>query len=154
MNYNINGLKIILNSEVIDEIKKYYNSSLRYETGGVLIGKFNKDNKVIEVIEVYELKTNFFSKILYKRNVKKAQKIINKRWHESGGVLNYVGEWHTHPNMRALPSHTDINSLKEIASKVHEILPGVVMIIAGDDNEINLVIQFKRMIKIFPLFRE
>lgn len=40
-----------------------------------LLGKFNKENRVVEITEVHELKTNFFSRILYKRSGRKAQKI-------------------------------------------------------------------------------
>ena len=68
MNYEINNLKIIVKNEVIDNIKKFYWSNLKYETGGILLGKFNRKNKLIEISEVYELKTSLFSKILYKRN--------------------------------------------------------------------------------------
>ena len=65
MNYEINNLKIIVKNEVIDNIKKFYWSNLKYETGGILLGKFNRKNKLIEISEVYELKTSLFSKILY-----------------------------------------------------------------------------------------
>ena len=141
MNYEINNLKIIVKDEVIDNIKKSYWSNLKYETGGILLGKFNRKNKLIEISEVYELKTNLFSKILYKRNARKAQKIINKRWKETEGIINYIGEWHTHPNMLAHPSGTDINSLKEIHDKVKRVLPGTILIIAGKDENINLIVQ-------------
>ena len=110
MYHIINNLKIIVKPEVISDLKRYYCSSIKYETGGILLGKFNRNNRVIEIVEVYELKTNFFSRIFYSRNARKAQKIIDKRWHETDGIINYVGEWHTHPCMQAIPSDTDINS--------------------------------------------
>ena len=96
MKYNINDLKIIVNDKILDDIRKYYCLNTNYETGGILLGKFNKENRVVEITEVHELKTNFFSRILYKRSGRKAQKIINRRWHETNGVINYIGEWHTH----------------------------------------------------------
>ena len=154
MNYEINNLKIIVKDEVIDNIKKSYWSNLKYETGGILLGKFNRKNKLIEISEVYELKTNLFSKILYKRNARKAQKIINKRWKETEGIRNYIGEWHTHPNMLAHPSGTDINSLKEIHDKVKRVLPGTILIIAGKDENINLIVQSGDIIEMRILSKE
>lgn len=154
MNYEINNLKIIVKDEVIDNIKKSYWSNLKYETGGILLGKFNRKNKLIEISEVYELKTNLFSKILYKRNARKAQKIINKRWKETEGIINYIGEWHTHPNMLAHPSGTDINSLKEIHDKVKRVLPGTILIIAGKDENINLIVQSGDIIEMRILSKE
>ena len=154
MNYEINNLKIIVKDEVIDNIKKSYWSNLKYETGGILLGKFNRKNKLIEISEVYELKTNLFTKILYKRNARKAQKIINKRWKETEGIINYIGEWHTHPNMLAHPSGTDINSLKEIHDKVKRVLPGTILIIAGKDENINLIVQSGDIIEMRILSKE
>lgn len=120
---------------------------MKYETGGILLGKFNKENKVIEIAEVYEIKTNFFSRILYRRNAKKAQKIINKRWRQTDGVINYIGEWHTHPGMQAIPSTTDLNSLSEISTKVRDFLPGTLLLIVGEGEKINLVVQCGGVIK-------
>lgn len=154
MNYEINNLKIIVKDEVIDNIKKSYWSNLKYETGGILLGKFNRKNKLIEISEVYELKTSLFSKILYKRNARKAQKIINKRWKETEGIINYIGEWHTHPNMLAHPSGTDINSLKEIHDKVKHVLPGTILIIVGKDENINLIVQSGDIIEMRMLSKE
>lgn len=127
---------------------------LNYETGGILLGKFNKENRVVEITEVHELKTNFFSRILYKRSGRKAQKIINRRWNETNGVINYIGEWHTHPNMQAVPSSTDISSLKEITEKVKGVLPGTILIIAGKENQTNLILQKDNAIWIQSLLKE
>ncbi len=147
MYHIINDLKILVRPEVLSDLRRYYYSGMKYETGGILLGKFNRNNRVIEIVEVYELKTNFFSRILYRRNARKAQKIINKRWRETDGVINYIGEWHTHPCMQAIPSDTDINSLKEIAEKVRDTLPGTILIIVGKDEKINLVVQHEDTIK-------
>ena len=154
MKYNINDLKIIVNDKILDDIRKYYWLNTNYETGGILLGKFNKENRVVEITEVHELKTNFFSRILYKRSGRKAQKIINRRWHETNGVINYIGEWHTHPNMQAVPSSTDISSLKEITEKVKGVLPGTILIIAGKENQTNLILQKDNAIWIQSLLKE
>ena len=154
MKYNINDLKIIVNDKILDDIRKYYCLNTIYETGGILLGKFNKENRVVEITEVHELKTNFFSRILYKRSGRKAQKIINRRWHETNGVINYIGEWHTHPNMQAVPSSTDISSLKEITEKVKGVLPGTILIIAGKENQTNLILQKDNAIWIQSLLKE
>lgn len=147
MNCVINNLRIIVNNEVIHNIKKYYHSNMKYETGGVLLGKFNRENRIIEITEVYEIKSNLFSRILYKRSARKAQKIINQRWRETEGRVNYIGEWHTHPNMPANPSSTDLKSLKEISQKVGHALLCTILIIVGRDEKINLIVQNDNVIK-------
>lgn len=79
---------------------------------------------------------------------------INRRWHETNGVINYIGEWHTHPNMQAVPSSTDISSLKEITEKVKGVLPGTILIIAGKENQTNLILQKDNAIWIQSLLKE
>lgn len=49
MKYNINDLKIIVNDKILDDIRKYYCLNTNYETGGILLGKFNKENRVVEI---------------------------------------------------------------------------------------------------------
>ena len=154
MNYNINGMKIIIRDSVISDIKKYYRTAMAYETGGILLGKFNRENRIIEITEVYELKTHFFSKILYKRSTKKAQKIINSRWNETNGRINYIGEWHTHPNMQPNPSITDLKSLEVINLLVKNILPSTILIIIGKDEKVNIIVQNTNGIKMKLLTKE
>ena len=154
MYHIINDLKITIKPEVLSDLKRYYYSNTKYETGGILLGKFNRNNRIIEIVEAYELKTNFFSRILYQRNTRKAQKIINKRWFETDGVINYVGEWHTHPCMQVSPSDTDIHSLKEITAKVKDSLPGTLLIIVGKDEKINLIVQREDVIEMQLLSEE
>ncbi len=35
------------------------------------------------------------------------QKISDTGWKESGGIITYLGEWHTHPVKTPSPSSTD-----------------------------------------------
>ena len=73
---------------------------------------------------------------------------------ETDGVINYVGEWHTHPCMQVSPSDTDIHSLKEITAKVKDSLPGTLLIIVGKDEKINLIVQREDVIEMQLLSEE
>ena len=56
--------------------------------------------------------------------------------------------------MLAHPSRTDINSLKEIYDKVKHVLPGTILIIAGKDENINLIVQSVDVIEMRILSKE
>ena len=140
MEVRIDNINIKLCDNVRRDLNSIYLSNQMFETGGILLGRFSKSLDLIEICEAYEIKTGLFSKMYYKRNVKRAQKIIDTRWIESDGEINYLGEWHTHPNMRAVASSTDINSIKYLLHKVGFEIPCVVMLILGKDRETNLVI--------------
>lgn len=149
MKYLINGLEIIINNKVLEKMTKIFELCKQSETGGILLGKFSRIKKIIEVDEIYEIKTNNSSRVTYKRNVEIAQKIIDRRWKETKGLLNYVGEWHTHPKMTALPSQIDIVTLTEIILKTESILPGTIMIIVGKNDELTITVGNRESIQSF-----
>ena len=136
----IENTKIILSNESVEQLKIIYNNNPNFETGGILLGSFSKSPDIFEITEIYEIKTVFTSRIFYKRNANRAQKIVNSRWEETDGKINYLGEWHTHPNMRAFPSKTDFDTLKKLILRVNNHIPGVIMLILGKDKETNLVL--------------
>lgn len=45
--------------------------------------------------------------------------------------LHYVGDWHTHPEPRPVPSETDAESFKDMYQKSRHNLASFVMIIVG-----------------------
>lgn len=49
--------------------------------------------------------------------------------------------------MQAIPSTTDLNSLSEISTKVRDFLPGTLLLIVGEGEKINLVVQCGGVIK-------
>ena len=149
MKYLINGLEIIINNKVLEKMIKFFELCKQCETGGILLGKFSRKKKIIEVDEIYEIKANNSSCVTYRRNVDIAQKIIDRRWKETKGLLNYVGEWHTHPKMTALPSQTDILTLTEIILKTESILPGTIMIIVGKNDELTITVGNRESIQSF-----
>jgi len=140
MRYKINGVFIKLEQDVIYQLNAYYQENTQYETGGILLGCIGDEGNVIVIREAYQIKSTWYSPIQYKRNAKKAQKIINKRWRETEGFINYVGEWHTHPNMRPLPSSIDKKSLYKITNCIDKQIPVVALLILGKDNETTLTV--------------
>lgn len=43
------------------------------------------------------------------------QRVALRRWKESGETMDYVGEWHTHPEDAPSPSGVDLQHWREIA---------------------------------------
>lgn len=43
------------------------------------------------------------------------QRVALRRWKESGETMDYVGEWHTHPEDDPSPSAVDLRHWREIA---------------------------------------
>jgi integrative and conjugative element protein (TIGR02256 family) len=51
------------------------------------------------------------------------------RHHEMG--LDYVGDWHTHPEDRPTPSDDDLTSITEVVCQSKHHLPGFLLLIVG-----------------------
>lgn len=136
MIFKVNEITIIIPDDVICELGKYYTDNTK-EVGGILLGRF-VGKMVYEITEIACINSQYNTRIYFQRDVKKAQSIINKRWDETKGEINYLGEWHTHPNMHASPSTTDMKSLSAIMKQVGQVLPIVMLIILGENNKTSL----------------
>jgi integrative and conjugative element protein (TIGR02256 family) len=49
------------------------------------------------------------------RHASHHQRVALRRWKETGETLDYVGEWHTHPEDNPSPSGVDFRHWREIA---------------------------------------
>lgn len=136
MIFRANEITVIIPEDIICELNRYYIGNEK-EVGGILLGRF-AGGIIYEVTEIACINSLHSTRIHYRRDVKKAQSIINKRWRETNGEINYLGEWHTHPNMFATPSTTDMESLSAIMDKVGNVLPVVMLLILGANNKTSL----------------
>lgn len=76
------------------------------EAGGVLIGFRRLPH--LEVVDVtFPRKGDVCSRISFLRRSPQHKKSVVTNWRNSGGYLDHIGEWHTHPEDRATPSHID-----------------------------------------------
>src|SRR5260370_32544279 len=98
------GRLVTLAEEVAREIlrfTKYPESSL--EAGGLLLGRYRGPH--VEILRCTapmpgDVRTRFG----FVRQDTGHQRAATAQWSESGGRINFVGEWHTHPELRPTPS--------------------------------------------------
>ena len=134
--------RIILHIEdsVLNQIFKYAQvGPTDLESGGILLGKCYKNQKEYIISDISEPsvldKRTRFSFI---RSKKHAQTIINKTWDETNGFVNYMGEWHTHPEDHPSPSLIDRNLMREIASDGSAVFPHIFLLILGSTRSLYL----------------
>ncbi len=128
-----NGIKLIINQEVIDEINKYRQINNNNESGGVLLGKkeLNNDTYVISNITVPSI-YDYSSKTSFIRNKDYTQQQINEIWEASNGIVNYIGEWHTHSVKDPIPSTTDNSLINQLYKDKTNVFQHFFMIILGN----------------------
>lgn len=130
------NLKLVVDSELINELKETGVKKYPNEFGGFLIGKYSND-----------LKTLFITKVLLPRKYKGHPMSFERSTDGLNTILKeifissheyYVGEWHTHPNGSTNYSSTDFDAMKKIAE--HEnvnIKNPVLLILSVDANKCN-----------------
>lgn len=122
---------------LLEKIHNFRLKRLPNETGGVLIGSFDMQRKIIYVFDTILSPSDSEEwPTVYKRGCKGLRQGINEIHKSSAGMLDYVGEWHSHPqNCGVKPSKDDkiaFSWLKEIMNT--DALPAL-MLIVGDNKE-------------------
>lgn len=130
------GTVVDICKHVITKIHKYEQNRIwKSEAGGVLVGKKHITSEHYTITDistptVYDKRSRFS----FVRDVRSAQPFINKKWEESNGITNYVGEWHTHPEAIPTPSSVDVNLIKQVVSDKTSPFTKVFLIIYGLDH--------------------
>lgn len=125
----ISGGFVIFSPRVLRLFRRYrQNGRGTLEAGGVILG-FRKGIH-LEVCAVTPPQTSDFrTRFSFIRWEKGHQRYASLLWNRSHGRIDYLGEWHTHPEPKPHPSLLDLSEWKGIAYRlaVHQVL----MVIVG-----------------------
>lgn len=98
---------------VVERILGYCTRALPYETGGILIGRYDESLDMALVSEATpappdsRARRNWFY-----RGTQGLSSLLDEAWE---GGRYYLGEWHFHPLAGPTPSETDRRQLRDIA---------------------------------------
>lgn len=118
-----NGLDILLNKLLVE--------SSPNETGGLLIGTFDLKQKTIHVTDVLDAPPDSKrSPFAFERGVQDVPQVITDIYTKTGGMISYVGEWHTHPNGSSVLSDQDSRTVAGIKRHLDQLgIPTHILII-------------------------
>jgi integrative and conjugative element protein (TIGR02256 family) len=116
----------------------------RRERGGILIGRYRGPH--IEVVSWTEPgATDVSSMTSFVKRDPRHQAAATAAWKNSSSTKTYIGEWHTHPFGRVVPSHIDRQTWKAIAKRnnsrsifvlVSPIAWGVFLVTSGISSDV------------------
>ncbi|MGE4069825.1 MAG: Mov34/MPN/PAD-1 family protein [Lysobacterales bacterium] len=106
--------KILVESGVLSALEPFrqYESSSP-EAGGILLG-FRRGIHLHVVDLTTPQSCDTRSRMRFHRETEGHQQIALAHWSASGGYMDYLGEWHTHPERRPTPSMIDRKEWKAI----------------------------------------
>jgi integrative and conjugative element protein (TIGR02256 family) len=111
----IRDKQIFLTKTVIDILRQFRQlEQQKNEKGGIVLGQVSQNGRQILVCRASVPGGQDRNKRRsFRRDRKRAQQIIEYEFYNSGGKNTYLGEWHTHPANKAIPSPQDIQMITE-----------------------------------------
>lgn len=100
--------KLLIERQLFDIILPYKQFKINaHEAGGILLG-YRRDPHIHITEATAPHPKDSRARFRFLRHKAFHQRIALKRWKESDETLDYVGEWHTHPEDFPVPSAIDL----------------------------------------------
>ena len=116
----------------VKELLKFCQDANDVETGGIIIGRYSKDQATAVVDRITGPppdSMHFFAQFL--RGVQGLQELLNRVWSKQERLF-YLGEWHYHPLPNPNPSADDVAQMQTIANSQKYACPEpILLIVAG-----------------------
>lgn len=130
------NLEISIDYGLEEKLRKLRNMALPCETGGVLIGYIDFNIKSIVIVDALVAPPDSMStKNSFERGTVGLMDRIAEASKKTAGIVQYIGEWHSHPkNYPATPSQNDISQLAYLSlNMADDGLPAVSLIVGEDE---------------------
>jgi integrative and conjugative element protein (TIGR02256 family) len=124
------GLSLEVDDKLLNELVIIGKEHYPNEFGGFLVGNYRDDNRHLHITNMILPKSFMASKYSFERSTKGIKNELDKYYNETPKKF-YVGEWHTHPDNRAIPSLTDISAINTIIKNHSACLVNPVLLIIG-----------------------
>jgi integrative and conjugative element protein (TIGR02256 family) len=122
---------ILVEAAVMSSILSYaQRSSGSTEAGGILLG--HRRGKHLHVVRATEpSRADRRTRYQFQREIEPHQTIATRAWQESNQTIDYLGEWHSHPESNPRPSGTDLSEWKKILNRTGD---RIVFLIIGNSS--------------------
>lgn len=133
---SVSGWTLVLDDGLRARLAEQRASRLPNETGGVLIGMYDLTRRIVYVVDTVPSPPDSVEwPTLYIRGSQGLLEEVQEIGSRSGGQLEYVGEWHSHPDgCRTLPSSDDVQVFMWLTERMDEAGLPALMAIVGEQN--------------------
>jgi integrative and conjugative element protein (TIGR02256 family) len=122
---------------LLDKIWQMRAEKLPNETGGVLIGSFDMQRKMVYIVDLLPSPPDSTEwPTVYIRGCKGLTQDVGEIERLTAGMLGYVGEWHSHPRYCGCsPSQDDRRAFRWLTRSMNTAGFPALMLIVGDDKQ-------------------
>lgn len=130
----VNGWMVCTDHSLLDRLWHTREEKLPNETGGVLIGSFDMQRKIVYIVDLLPSPPDSTEwPAVYIRGCKGLTQRVGEVERKTAGMLVYVGEWHSHPrNCGCSPSEEDCKAFRWLAQNMNATGLLALMLIVGD----------------------
>jgi integrative and conjugative element protein (TIGR02256 family) len=134
LDMKINGWHVCTDEIFAGKLQEYRKAKLPKETGGVLLGGFDQDKRIVYLVDVIPSpKDSDEWPTHYIRGTEGLQRAVAEAGKRTDNLLQYVGEWHSHPDGYATdPSKDDKQLFRWLEEHAARDSSPPVMIIVGE----------------------
>lgn len=124
--------KILIESFPLEEMDLYrQDASHKTEAGGIILGYRRGTHLHVTQVTIPQI-SDKRHRYGFHRSAQHHQQVALKAWHASGNTMDYLGDWHTHPELHPSPSELDLNEWKKICSKRTSPMLFMIIGVSGD----------------------
>lgn len=106
--------KILIEPRVIELVLGYCQHKItKTESGGILLG-YRRGHHLHIVAATTPQPDDQRMRFRFFRRDPNHQMVALRQWRMSGNTMDYIGEWHTHPEPEPTPSSLDMSEWKKI----------------------------------------
>jgi len=133
------GPCLVIQGHVLEVFKRYRQTGFfTPESGGILLG-YVRDPHIEILVASEPTRWDKRLRCFFDRKAKGHQELAQRYWTESGGLIRYVGEWHTHPEDYPTPSSVDREGWTRLARNSADKRPVLGIIIGRVGLHVELV---------------
>jgi integrative and conjugative element protein (TIGR02256 family) len=137
MEYGIGDWTLVVDDGFIEKLRSLRNGSLPRETGGVLLGIWDLDEKTVYVVDTIPAPPDSKKRMTsFIRGSEGLIEQVRSSVSATAEMVQYIGEWHSHPDGYATePSDDDAEVFSWIAERTELNGFQAVMAIVGEQGE-------------------
>ena len=128
----VDAPRVVVLPSALEVLDAHRQDGMLPERGGLLLGEIHDGGEALVITTVstpgIEDRSARFS---WNRDQQRANRIIREEWERSGGLVNYLGEWHTHPQDNPRASYVDMATMFRLVRRKTLVTPGLLMFIVG-----------------------
>lgn len=110
-------MQLLLAPQIVKRLKRELRRAGRREIGGLLMGEHVRD-ELFRVVDI-SVQRSGGSHACFIRHPKDHEAHLERFFARTGADytrFNYLGEWHSHPSFKAVPSDTDMETMQSIVN--------------------------------------